>query len=228
MKKTLLVSALILLSVLAVISLGYTSQTTVKESDEQLLERHVTLPELAHLSTTATVVQGLNTAGVPGGIIHVPDCEVPTRATFTPQGSTLRSVLDSVVSSDSQYQWEINRGVVNLVPRSGEPSFLKLRVHQFKAEQVDTVYEALDELLATPEVKKGMEDSNLGSMVFRGGMGYYGQSKGGKQKFNVSVKNTTVREALNAITRAQGTAVWAYTQRQCNGTKSLSIDFLVR
>jgi hypothetical protein len=228
MKKTLLLSASILSSVLAVISLGYTSQTTAQESDEQLLERHVTLPELAHLTTAGTVVQGLNTAGVPGGIINVPDCEVPVRATFTPQGSTLRSVLDSVVSSDSQYQWEINRGVVNLLPRSGEPSFLKLRVRQFKAEQVGTVYEALDQLLATPELKKGMEDSNLGSMVLRGGMGYYGQSKGRQQKFTISVENTTVREALNAIARAQGTAVWAYTQHQCKGTKSFSIDFLVR
>jgi hypothetical protein len=228
MKKSSSLSVILSFIVLAAISLGYASQATPKGQSEQALQRKVTLPELVNLPTTSIIVRGLSTAGVPGGIVKVPACEERPRAVFTPQGATLRNVLDSAVSTDPEYLWDVEEGVVNLLPRGGEPSFLKLRVRRFKAEDVGTLNEALDQLLATPEVRSGVQSLALGPQVFRGGLGYYGPDENGGRKFSVSVENATVREALNAIVRAQGKAVWAYTQQQCNGTKSFSIDFLVR
>jgi hypothetical protein len=228
MKKFSSLSVFVSFTMLAAISFGYASQATSRGPSEQALQRRVGLPELVNLPTTSIVVRGLSTAGVPGGIVKVPACEERARAVFTSQGATLRNVLDSAVSSDPEYLWDVEEGVVNLLPRGGEPSFLKLRVRQFKAEEVGTLNEALDQLLATPEVRRGVQDPALGVQVFRGGLGYYGSDESGGRKFSVSVENATVREALNAIVRAQGKAVWAYTQQQCNGTKSFSIDFLVR
>jgi hypothetical protein len=228
MKKFSSLSVIALFTMLAAISLGYASQATSKGPSEQALQRKVSLPELVNLPTTSIVVRGLSTAGVPGGIVTVPACEERARAVYIPQGATLRNVLDSAISSDPEYMWDVEGGVVNLLPRGGEPAFLKLRVRQFKAEEIGTPNEALDQLLATPEVKSGVQDPAMGVQVFRGGIGFYGSDENGGRKFSVNVENATVRETLNAIVRAQGKAVWAYTQQQCNGTKSFSIDFLVR
>src|SRR5215207_6690526 len=170
MRKFSNLSVLVSFAMLAAISLGYASQATSKGPSEQALQRKVNLPELVNLPTTSVVVRGLSAAGVPGGIVKVPACEERVRAWFTPHGAKLRNVLDSVVSTDPEYLWDVEEGVVNLLPRGGEPAFLKLRVPRFKAEEVGTLNEALDQLLATPEVRGGVQNLALGPQVFRGGV----------------------------------------------------------
>jgi len=43
--------------------------------------------------------------------------------------------------------------------------------------------------------------------------------------FSVHCRNVTLREALNAIARAQGRAVWNYIETHCEGRNEVIIRF---
>ena len=69
--------------------------------------------------------------------------------------------------------------------------------------------EALSQLLALPEVAKAAR-GELGFQTVTGEPYAFmmDDSKPERQKVSLSLTNVTVREALNAIARAHGTAVW--------------------
>lgn len=48
------------------------------------------------------------------------------------------------------------------------------------------------------------------------------------QELRVQCKNVTLRELLNAIVRAHGYAVWAYSERHCAGRSEFRLDFIAR
>lgn len=66
---------------------------------------------------------------------------------------SLRALLDAGVSADPQYSWKMNKGVVNLVPRYGEFHLLETIISKLDIENVKTPDEALNRLLALPEVQ---------------------------------------------------------------------------
>ena len=91
--------------------------------------------------------------------------------------------------------------------------------------------EALSQLLALPEVGKVATDE-LGLRTVTGGP--YPFSMDGREperkKVSLSLTNVTVREALNAIARAHGSAVWILVkQEDCglgNGSKFFELHFI--
>jgi hypothetical protein len=138
-----------------------------------------------------------------------------------PAGSPLHQVLDAIVGTDRRYGWHIENGVVNLLPAAGEPSLLQTRLVRFRVEKSYSVFDALGRLLVLDEVKKRMEELRLkpGIALF-----VSGQSPHPKE-FSVHCKDVTLREALNAIARAQGRAVWDYLETHCEGRNEVVIRF---
>jgi hypothetical protein len=196
-----------------------------QEAGSEILERKVGLNGLNGIPRMHALIFALSDAHVPGGLVNLQNCDQIIKHTFTPSGSSLRDVLDAVVAAEPQYKWQVEAGVINVVPAAGGPPLLDLRLKHFKVDDAPIIYTALNVLLAMPEVKARVAELKLGY-----GMVQLGIMPMPAKNLHLSIdrKDITVREALNSIVREQGYAVWAYRERNCQGQKEFAIDFLVR
>jgi hypothetical protein len=199
----------------------------VKQSDN-LLNRQTKGANLENVMVGQAFVNALVNVGAPGGVATVYDCNGQKTYVFLPRDPSLRGVLDSIVSTDPRYTWEVKDDVINVLPRNGLPPFFAVRISKFEIFQVATPNEALFKLLAIPEVRQA--HLKLGRHAFQGGIYVFcpGCPPKETKKISVNLKDVTVREALNAISRAHGTAVWKFSQSECSGLKSFSLDFAVK
>jgi hypothetical protein len=132
--------------------------------------------------------------------------------------------LNRITQADPQYRWRDERGVINLIPTSGEPDVLKIRFQEFRVKNMSSLELILEQLLTLPEV----QSDAIGRQVNQGlrFAGISSPSRG--RQLSISIKDGTLRDALNAIVRAQGRAVWSYSESRCNGQDRITIDFLVQ
>jgi len=178
------------------------------------------------LPTQTRFLLALLAAQVPGGSVRIGDCSGQER-TFRqdPTILPLHDALESITQADQRYQWQMDRGVVNLIPRTGEPRLLKARINRYRT--ATNLNEALRQLLALPEVKA--EASKLGLKLSSGGLVLGpGPSNGGPSQVSVDVKNVSLRGALNALVRAHGRAVWEYHEYRCGGSNEFFVNFLTQ
>lgn len=171
----------------------------------------------------------LRSQGAPGGLALLPQCGEEERLAV-PGGATLPELLDSLVAATPQYKWQSEHGVVNIIPAGGAPPLLDVRVARFRAAKVKTPDEALGNLLETPEVREAMPRPDVGWRLLRGKLSSYGPNAEGSEAaktFSVSLDNLTVREALNAIARAHGRAMWTLRANNCGRANFFELDFTV-
>lgn len=191
---------------------------------EEVLTRKIKWSETESLTTTNALSRVLANTKVPGGIVRVFDCSgEPIKQEWEPKEYSLNNALDALVSSDPQYHWELDNGVINFLPNAGSPAFLEVRIKELRVPNATSVIFAYNELMLLPEVRKAVIDFGLTDSFER----FQGPTPD-KSDFNISCKDVTLREALNAIVRVDGKAVWAYHENHCNGRNSFSIEFIVR
>src|SRR5262249_10253223 len=145
----------------------------------------------------------LGPARVPGGVASVSGCEEEPRVqVFRGMRQKVGDIMDQFVSMDPKYRWEVDNGVVNLLPVVGEPPLLKTRVTAFDADDVSSPQAIVGIVEQSPEVRKGMADLRLtwGLRVFSTLVSPI------PKKFSVHFKGGTFREALNAAARADGSS----------------------
>jgi len=178
------------------------------------------------IPTQGRFLLALVAAHVPGGSVWIRQCSGQEPVFHQDQTILpLSDALDSITRVDPRYRWQIDKGVVNLIPRTGEPAVLKVRIKQYRTKT--TLNEALRQLLRLPEVKT--EAARIGLKITSGGLllgpsPYYG----GPSEVSVDVKDLNLREALNALVRAHGRAIWEYREYRCGGTNEFSIDFVAQ
>src|SRR5712692_5328140 len=108
------------------------------------------------LSTRDAFVAALITASVPGGVVWKQSCSgAEPKIQSSKQLASFSKTLDSIVEKDTQYRWVSDKGTVNLVPRSGEPPLLKIRIREFRTAERLSLNLILEKLLALPEIKNG-------------------------------------------------------------------------
>jgi hypothetical protein len=204
------------------------SQKATDSSD--ILKRPTGRVRLMTPTTPDILLEALIDAEVPGGVAVKSYCGRFESRFLSPTSATLRGVLDAVALAEPEYSWNVDEGVVNFVSRDKEPLLLRSMVSKFEVRDAEP-NEALSQLLAIPEVGKVATDE-LGLRTVTGGP--YAFSMDGRQperkKLSVSLTNVTVREALNAIARAHGSAVWILVkQEDCglsNGSKFFDLHFI--
>lgn len=172
------------------------------DQTRSLLDRQAEGANLDNVGAGQAAVNALLDADVPGGVAKVSGCDERVKDNIRPYDRSLRGVLNAIVSTDSRYTWEIKDDVINVIPASGLPSFLLVRVSKFELAEVESPSEALSQLLAIPEVHQ--VQLSLGPRAVQGGAHVFCPGCPAKEKktFSVSVKGVTVRESLNAIARA--------------------------
>jgi hypothetical protein len=202
---------------------SHSSQTEKKSGN--VLKRQAKGANLDNVMVGQAVVNALSKVSAPGGVATISDCTGQVSHVFPLGDSSLRGVLDSIVSIDPRYTWEIKDEVINVLPSNGLPPFFAVRISRFEISQVETPNEALSKLLSMPEVRKAR--LNLGRRAVQGGVYVFCPEcpPTEKKKISVNLKDITVREALNAIARAHGAAVWRFSQSKCSGSESFSLEF---
>src|SRR5207253_5696674 len=162
-----------------------TSGQIVNQSDN-LLNREAKGANLKNVMVGQALVNALIDAGAPGGVATVDDCNEQVTHIFTPRDSSLRGVLDSIVSTDRRYTWQDKDHVINLLPSNGLPPFFAVRISRFETSVAETPNEALFELLAIPEVRQA--ELNLGRHAAQGGVYVLCPGCPHKERKKISVK----------------------------------------
>ena len=116
---------------------------------------------------------------------------------WNPQGESLGQVLNELTAVDKSYRWEVQDGVINLLPTAGEPPLLKTRLDEFKMEST-SAWSALSQLRTTPQIQQAMRGLGLQEGITI--INYSPRATA----VSVEFKGGTLRQALNAIAVAYG------------------------
>jgi hypothetical protein len=217
---------LAVVAALATMPFTYAQQSPTPQEAQEAMRRHREQTR-GTVTTSESLLQILRSQEVPGGIVMPSQCGAIARHQM-PVGSSLHELLDSLTAVVPQYRWQAENGVINVIPAGGVPAFLEVRVARFRAERVKSPDEALVKLFEMPEVLKAMTNPAIGSRLFRGGIGFYAPAPSSDiETFSVRLDNVTVREALNAIARAHGHAMWTYHPNSCREVNDFELDFSV-
>jgi hypothetical protein len=242
---------------LASLSLAASGQNLTKSTD--LPDKHqVDKLDVDKLQVEAPLLDGtiqdivaraLESVGTPGGIAVRQYCGGIQYYSVKPADSSLGALLDAAVSVEPGYNWTVDNGVVNFIPHYDKSLFLWTKVTKLEIKDVVTLNAALSELFALPEVAEaGRFGNRLASITqsypygrVDGSCGSTDQGKEStctlsampepeKRKFSLRLANVTVLEALNAIARLHGRAVWVLVDHQQCGAaddqKFFTLDFV--
>lgn len=197
---------------------------TQQSPPDPFLHRQIEVDGTADITTTEAFSTSLLAAQTPGGIVRITDCEAETvTQRLTAHSSTLQDLLKGIVLADPRYRWEARSGVVNLIPRDGEAPLLGTRIRNLDVTDAASIYLPLSKLMSLPEVREMTAKLQLSDGTRFSVMSASVKSK----RYTVSCENVTLREALNAIVRAHGRAVWAYREKRCEGKLEFFIDFII-
>jgi hypothetical protein len=205
----------------AVVCVAQSTNDVVGKRTEGALERQVPGYNVERLTSFNAFSSALTYTHTPGGIVRVGACsDEPTVFTWRPAGANLRDTLKAIVLADPRYTWEYREGLVNILPVGGEPALLKTRIAKLDVGNATSANWPLGLLLALPEVKKAMTDLKL-----RWGVKLYFGAESRQHGFSVLCKDVSLLEALNAIARSHGSAVWDYVETHCDGKDEVTISF---
>ncbi|MCW5970179.1 MAG: hypothetical protein KIT57_16850 [Blastocatellales bacterium] len=113
--------------------------------------------------------------------------------------------LDAIVHADPRYRWEINDGVVNLLPQDEFDSLLKVRVQVFQISNLNRL-ETKRAIGNLPEIRAKLKSLGLEF----GPLGLWPQNKPDSLRLSLNLHNTTLKEILNEI--AKTTRFWCISQ----------------
>jgi hypothetical protein len=205
-----------------------TYSQSVTRNPNSLDDRTIKM-SLNNVTASNVFTQALLEAEMPGGIVVSRTCGIPPTHNFPLSQPTVRELLEGIVSVDPEYSWEIRDGVVNLISRADEPQLLETRITRFEIADIETPNEALNALFNLPIVRN-QASRELGARLISGFPYAFSANNAvpQKRKFSVKVTDATVRDVLNAIARAYGTAVWTLTRQKClnNNRKTYSLSFV--
>lgn len=200
---------------------------------EGTLDRSISISLGGDETTRSAFTSVLALAHAPGGIVQVLACDLEQKYKFAENSRSLRDALDNIVSTAPKHQWQLDDGVINLIPVDDMPPLLNLRIREFNVvENTKTLSHVLDQLFRLPEVQERIYQLRLEEPRIH--LGFTDLKRPGtvpdepQSSLDIHCKNTTLRGALNAIARAHGSAVWSYEERHCNGRHQFRIDFVVQ
>jgi hypothetical protein len=125
------ISAAVFFLVVALLpSLRVIIAATPTPPQEDVLSRPAAIGDRS-LPASSAFEDALQISGVPGGVAFVEGCADEPKPLVHPHGETLRQVLDSITSGDSQYVWRMRKRLVNLEPVKGPPVLLQTHLKRY-------------------------------------------------------------------------------------------------
>jgi hypothetical protein len=204
---------------------GHQEQPGKPVAEAELLMRPLANLGPSPLSVNFAFQRAILRSGAPGGAVITQGCAEPSDNIVRFQGSTLREVLDDIVTADPDYGWEVKDGVVNLIPAKGVPDLLTLRIGAFDTGDATSVTTAKTFLFALPEVRKRAAELGFDQAIFGSGFSAMVPGAPPPNLLNVRLQDVTLLEALNALVRAHKHGLWVYREIHCNSTNHFDINF---
>lgn len=225
MKKNLLVAPAFIVILAASFALPQ-SETPSKAREQELLARPIGVLTSSPMRLSIAFQVLLESARVPGGMILLEGCEVQDNI-IRISGSTLRDGLRSITHGSPSYRWQARDRTVNLVPASGLPPLLKVRLRVFNSREANTMGWAGSLLAQTHEVQQakialGLQEA--GTHTFLGAMPP-GTLPKPSAPLSIRLEGVTVLQVLNAIVVAHKGGVWLYREIHCGSTNLFDINF---
>lgn len=169
----------------------------------------------------------LRGTGIHGGFAEVAGCsELPKGHLTVKEGSTISEAMDALVAANPSYQWELEDGVINLIPRSGIP-LLHARIAKFQMHATDMQMPAvLQDLLRLPEVRERETSLGLKQGPGQGGPGAMEKHPVPKKPVavHINLQNLSLLEAFNKVVQTSPKGVWIYHESDCNGAKTFTVE----
>jgi hypothetical protein len=173
-----------------------------------LLDRKVDENTNFNLNTISEVaMKSFNRTYTIGGVSILFDGDEETKYTLKPETYYQKDVLDSIVEAEPLYQWKIQDGLINLVPKKNYP-VLETKINNFYIYNA-TKEEMIETLLISPEFQSAIKEAKVEKKPFYccGGL-----CTTQPQRNTINLQNSTVQEVLNEIVRLNGRSVWRYRE----------------
>ena len=176
----------------------------------------------ANKSLPKVIEDSLFFSQVPGGVAYLPKDQNELIFNTTLSNPTYRDVFNAIVAADPRYKWEVIDGTINFVPVNNYPELLNTPISEFKAEDAHNV-QLLSALEQLPEVQQRAKELGFCTADCPGTTNVARLSSA--TLVTIHCANLTLRDVLNSIVRANGNAVWSYTEETRDGKKSFHLNF---
>ena len=176
----------------------------------------------ANKPLSKVIEDSLINSQVPGGVAYLPPDHVELLFTAPLARPSYRDVFNAIIAADPRYKWEITEGTINFIPTSNYPELLNTPISEFNAEGLASagVVNALEQL---PEVQQRAKE--LGFCTTNCPRLHGGARLSSATLVSIHSQNRTLREILNSIVRANGNAVWSYSEDQRDGQRIFNLAF---
>lgn len=221
MLRAVLITCFVLVTVAAI--QGQASATKGSTASSQVVLAKTAGPVgLGRIDAVSALLFGFTNAEIPGGIVRIVNCYGSEPQVKIPADASVKQLLEIVALKVPEYRWRIDDGVVNVIPYTSFPVPLDIRISEFQVEELSAL-DALNRLLDNMQLKQELQARGLFQGLKLSGGGF----PISKKRITLDLKDSTLLEALNAIVRSDGRAVWGYTLRPCNGRNEYEINLLV-
>jgi hypothetical protein len=138
------------------------------------------------------------------------DDELATYSIDFKEGN-LSDLLNQIIRDNSQYDWEIKDGVVNVFPKAGHRvlffrELLETKISHFSIKEKTNCWLFVENLIATPEVKNILEINSI-NYSKRSFTGFYIPQLG--ENFVMNVSDSSLKSILNKVIKESPTAkIW--------------------
>jgi hypothetical protein len=200
-------------------------------SSAQVNPSQISVPEIkAQGRELENLTHLLTITGLSGGIVtsHADCSRGPKVSLSIAAGTKLDSALADATRAGSQSRWLVQDGVINVVPMSGIPELLNLRIGTFTWDKSASAKEVVAELHQLPEFSQKVSVLHLKPVTPEGGPGTLcirgdcsQQSRSGP--LLRAEKDITVLDLLNRIVGLHQATIWNYSEYRCNGEKQFEL-----
>lgn len=147
-----------------------------------------------------------------------------------PPGMELRSALDEVfVLAGAGYRQEDRNGVLNVLPASGIPLPLKVRIASLTLQDPANLMLSLRQLEQAPEFEQALFTAGLALWV-RASLWSTVRQPGDPEPPKpqpLEIRDMQVIDVLNLLAMRHGRAVWLYNETHCGGQRPrVELSFL--
>ncbi|MGJ5819414.1 hypothetical protein [Paludibaculum fermentans] len=173
----------------------------------------------------------LRVAEVPSGFAALRTCEadIPV-AIQVPAGMELQAALNEVLAlTGAAYREEERNGVVNVLPLSGTPALLNVRIEKLTIKDPSNLTLSLSQMEETPAFHQtllAMGASMWASFVSVSSLRQPGDPEPPKSQ-PLEIRDMPVIDVLNLLALRHGQAVWLYRENRCTGRRlHISLTFI--
>ena len=169
----------------------------------------------------------LRQAGVWGEVeTYHSDCAPPSEYRIPPFDGTLEEGLTQLRSQDNSLQWKAQDDGIVVSRNFPANSLLDAKLPQVTFLQGEPPEKSTDRLLNLSAVKNRMAELKLTLRPPELGFARLPVDAGSEKP--VVLGGLTLRQALNAIARADHPRVWLFQQIACNGRTTVRVQWLVK